>query len=118
MIQAPGLLGTPFAGQSASALANASCMASSAQSNDRQADQSRKDASGLLLENALGDRTPINHLEKLLKSHRADFYGTDATGEGRRDFLGPVDRFVEIPAFEDVVTGELLLGFCERPIDD
>src|SRR5215469_5062969 len=34
-----------------------------------------------------------------------------------RDLLGPLDRLVEILAVQNVVTCELLLGFCKRSIE-
>src|SRR5207247_2897562 len=49
--------------------------------------------------------------------HRTDFYGSFAPLTRRWDSLGPLDRFVQVLAFKDVIAGELFLRFGEWPVN-
>src|SRR5579862_6376559 len=129
MIQAAGLSGIPFAGHEASAEANDSCIASSARSKEpeirirlatirpdscRKTDSTVERMSSIRSRDVTGDRAGFRARGQA--AHRADFDATFSALARRRDFGPPFDGFVQVLAFHDVVTREMLLGFGERSV--
>src|SRR5258708_10368695 len=118
VIQAAGLSGMPRAGQVASADANASCIASSARSNDpamrisvamMRPDSSRKTDSTAV-------RASTSNALHLVD--RPDLDAPLAALTRGRDFSRPLDRVVEIAALDDVIAGELFLRLRARTVGD
>ena len=87
----------------------------------RGADESGDDLSGLAAEDGLDGSAEIVHLGRggfgdLVDG--ADFDIADGAAAGGGDAGGPLESVVEVGAIEDVVAGELLLGFGEGAVGD
>src|SRR5438067_1041842 len=131
MIHAPPFSGIPFCGQEASAAVNASCIASSARSNEPQIrirparirpDSIRKTASAVsrtltiprksVIESRFGVRTCG------YARHGADLDAAFPALARCRNARSPLDRLIQVLAVQDVVAGELLLRLGEGSVGD
>src|SRR5208283_915300 len=112
VIQAAGLSGMPSLTQCVNAAANASCMASSARSNDCEIlirpaiirpDSRRKMPSTVLR---------ISSIYALAYSEACDSGAASRSGNP----CSPLECFVKVFTVQDVIRRELLLGLRERPV--
>src|SRR5208337_4096043 len=125
---AAGLPGMPWPGQRASAAVKASCIASSARSKEPETrmrpammrpDSRRNTDSTVLFRSSIYIRRRAVLPSFALSRHRPDgpyFNTTGAAGASGGDLRGPFERFVQVLAIENVVSGKLLLGLRERPV--
>src|SRR3984957_14672939 len=121
VIQAPGFSGMPSVCQLTTAAAKASCMASSARSNEGEMrmrpaimrpDSLRKTASTVARWSCIHRRT----LGKFADGPNLDVSGPTRAGCGY--FSGQGQGFVQILTLENVVSGPLLFGFRKWPVSD
>src|SRR5919201_1360460 len=118
----------PARSQFVSATANASCIASSARSNDPETrmsaamirpDSSRKTRSTALRASAIQCISVLRRVLLLLTRklpQRADLDAAFAATTARWDLGRPGNRLVKVFAIKDVVAGQLFFGFGKRPI--
>src|SRR5437660_5813062 len=131
MIQAAPFAGTPRVGQEARAAANASCMASSARSKEPEIrikparirpDSCRNTASAAERMSTISSdgviRRGLGFARRRYARQRSNLDAPRAALARRRNPRGPLDRLVQVPAIQNVITGELLLGFGERAVSD
>src|SRR5690349_5624648 len=129
VIHAPGFSGTPFAGQLATAVAKASCIASSARSNDPEMrikvarmrpDSWRKTDSIVLPVSAIASGSALGQLQLFFHGRnglqRAYFNATFQSAACRGDLCRPADGFVLVFYVQDVIPRQLLLGLCKRAV--
>src|SRR5271157_731166 len=128
VIQAAGLSGTPLT-QCVSAAVNASCMASSARSNDPEIlirpamirpDSRRKMPSTVLRSSSIYALAYSEAFDSGA-GFRISWMGRTSTHPlappARTGNPGrPLECFVKVFALQDVIPGELLLGFRKRPV--
>src|SRR5260370_25808824 len=124
MIQAAGFSGMPRSDQEASEEARASCRASSARSNDPEMrirlariwpDSRRKTASTTARTSGIRRAGHLAFGTTGQARHHTDLDAAGATLAVRRDLGRPLDRFVQIRQFENVVASQRSLGLGDRP---
>src|SRR5258706_375382 len=106
----------PSLGQCASAEASASCIASSARSKEpetRISPAMTRPNSARKTDSTARSVSPIRSGER---RDRADLDAPLGPAARRRDAPRPVDRLVQVRAFEEVVAPELLLRLRERAV--